>query len=181
MSQKMRWGTSEFYGDALTLPSYQQVLGGIRTGVEVDRSAQQGVTKVVIGDLSGGLRPNPGVGSWLRDLNTYTYNQGLQTRFPSPPILPYAVTNQSAMAAIDISAYVAANIRLHSILSALGTTGLRWYGFLGPNMYRDTSLSNSALAAPTTDNLTTDNVTAVAEVVWNSTRYLVVRSEEHTS
>ena len=171
MGRPVSYGGISFEALAFQLQTYQQLLPGIRTG-GLDRTARQGVQAYVIGDFSGGHRPRPDIAVFQDAANTYLANQGLQTRPPlTAPILPYGVTNQSALAAIDISGYVAANLRIHAILSSLATTGLRWYGFLGPNMYRDTSLTNSALIAPTTDNIA-ENVLGVSEGLWNNTRYL---------
>ena len=169
------WGsTISFRGSRVPTSTMEQGLPRIGTGQDIERSSQVGQTKMRHSDYSDGLTTLTGVQPWAQTLRQYSENQGIQTRLPGLAILPYALTTQAALAAVDISASVAANIRVHSIASSLGATGLRTYFVVDKRLYRDTSLTDPALVAVET---MTDTITAIDEVVFNNIAYLAIAGE----
>ena len=180
VAAEVSWGTVTFKGERIAhLPTNQQV-DRIGIGQEIDRVSQQGVAKAKVSDLSAGIMPRVGVGSWLRDLNIAVYNQGVQCRIPGMAILPFAVTNQTSLTSdANISTYVAANKRRNDVMSSLGSsTGPRFYTTDGGKIVlRNTSVSNPVIVVAHTF---TNNITWMGEMVVNSALALVVCTDGAT-
>lgn len=151
--------------------SDDQVIPGSRVNsAEIDRLTRKGSQPVRFSDFSGGLTHVGGIGNVKNNLNQYGYNQGLVTRIPGALLLPYNPTIQTSITSEqDISAFIAANKRLHALNSAVGDTALRWLFGLGINVFGDTSGTNPAVVQRF--NSGSDYVTAAANLFLNSTNY----------
>lgn len=171
-----------FYGWTLPFKLDSQTTPGLRQGPEIQRVGRETVTPFRL-DAFDRFIARSGVASWERDKTGVYYNEGLMHHVSGSPLLclPYLTTAQSSLAAVDISGYRAANRRAHAIMSSLGSAaGSRFYSFLGPNMYKDTSTSNPALIPPATADNLTDNVTAAAEMIWGGAQALTVATDGAT-
>lgn len=169
-----------FLGTVLPMKLRQQTINAIRTGPETQREARQGITTFAINDLSGGFLPTGMTQDWTRDKNRIYKSEGAICHIPGHISLPFLTTIQTALAAVDVSAYRAARKRVHAINSALGALGLRYYAFLGPNMYEDTSLTNPALRAKVTADNITNNVLSVVEGRWSGVDGLAISTDNTT-
>src|SRR3990167_3158652 len=151
MPEEITWGSGtsliSFRGSRVFPGNPDQGLPRISSGAEIERAALVGVSKIKYGDFTGGLARVTDVQSYLQALNQYAYNEGWQTRHPSP-VLPYVLTTVVALSAVDISAVVAANVRAHAYNSSLGAAGLTWYVVVDKQLYRYTSITDSVLSVP---------------------------------
>ena len=187
MSQRLQLGSVGFNGEVLPFSLSRQTPPALQTGPAIQRAGRQGVTTLVFDDFSKGFLPVSGVARWDQSKGRVYYNQGIMLHLPGLACLPFASTAQTNLqiagpTSIDISGYRAANKRVHSIMSSLGSSsGGRFYAFLGPNMYKDTSTSNAALVAPSTADNLSDNVTSVWAGRANATDYLIVGTDGTTN
>ena len=152
--------------------SDDQVIPGQRVNsAELDRQTRKGQAPIRWGDFSGGLTRISGIGNVRgNNLIQYAYNQGLVTRIPGYLGLPFNPTVQASISSeANISAFIAANKRLHSINAANGDTALRWLAGLGTKLYGDTSSTDPTLLVRTT---LTDSIISTANLRFNSTNYL---------
>ena len=168
----LQWGTLGFQGWTFPISLTSQIVPGLRVGPEVTREGREGIVSFRVDDLSGGMLNTASIMSWARDKNRVYFNEGLYHHIPGILTLPYKLTSQATLKALDVSGYRAANLRVHAITSSLGATGQRWYAFIGPNLYLATSLTDPTLIVPVTADNITENVTAVARLQLNSVNYL---------
>ena len=171
----VEFGNIEIPANLIVQKLQVQNAPAIRQGPEGQRSDQQGMVKMKFSDFTGGLFKR--VGDWTRDGNRYQYNEGLMTHIPGGLYLPYVLTTQTSVTAVDISGYRALNKRVHSINSSIGAAGLRFYAGIGTATYSDTSLTD-----PTLDTHVgfTNNITSMAELVKNNTPYLCAGTDGDT-
>ena len=180
---RLQYGSLGFNGWVLPISLQNQTLNGVRTGPSISRAGREGLTYYREDDFSKGFYAlnTTGTASWDAFKNRVYSNEGVMCHLPGLACLPYATTAQTSLAAVDISGYRAANLRLHQIMSTLGSSaGQRYYAFLGPNMYKDTSTSNPALVAPSTADNLTNNVLCTWSGRFNSTDYLCVGTDGQT-
>ena len=166
-----------FAGRRVLMPTLQQQEPRLGQGEETDRLSRVGLTAIRWSGADGGIRRAGGIGSWKQQLNVIGYNEGIQTRLPGLGILPCALTNQASFIAADFSGAVAANQRLHSANTALGSSGPLWVGAIGARIIRATSLTDAALTVPATSDAVTDLVLSMAELVANNTAYLAISTD----
>jgi hypothetical protein len=181
MSQHLQLGTVGFKGEVLPFALQRQTPPSLQTGPAIQRSGRQGVVSLVFDDFSKGFLPVSGVQRWDQSKGRVYYNQGVMLHLPGLACLPFASTAQAALAAVDISGYRALNRKVHALMSSLGSaSGGRFYAFVGPNMYKDTSTSNAALIAPSVADAITNNVTATWAGKANATDYLIIGTDGQT-
>lgn len=167
-----------FRGRQVAPSTFQQSYSGFRTGPGADRTALTDLTKVKFSDFSGGLDPTPGIKSWLRDLNKFAMNQGWQTRLAGMMVLPFEITNQTALTSDEsVAAAVAAGWRAHAVATSLGGSESRIYIGLGHKVLRNVGSGSSALEVCYT---TTDVITSVAVLNVNGTPRLCVATNGTT-
>lgn len=158
------------WGSRVPVTPHEQGLPRIGTGSEIERAAQQGLTKLKLASFEGGLSHRTGIQPWGSALTEYVMNQGIQTRVPGLAALPYRLITQASLTG-DISSAVASNLRVHAFNTALGASGLRFGFALGNRVYLDTSTTNPALAELSSTAFT-DLCTAIEEqMVANNVRY----------
>src|SRR3990167_4170725 len=123
----IQWGTLGFQGWTFPVSLTSQIVPGLRVGPEVTREGREGIVSFRVDDLSGGMLNTASIMSWARDKNRVYFNEGLYHHIPGILTLPYKLTSQATLKALDVSGYRAANLRVHAITSSLGATGQRWY------------------------------------------------------
>ena len=159
-SREVMFGTIGFRGTRVPINTMDQGLPRIGSGQEIERSAQVGLTKIRHSSYDGGLISVTGTQPWAQVLTNYIQNDGLVTRIPRQLTLPYKLTAQATLDAVNHSGSVAANIRGHAANTSLGTTGLRFIYLIKNYVFTDTSLTDPAIVE-LTDVVWTDTVTAI--------------------
>ncbi|MPZ70942.1 MAG: hypothetical protein GEU71_15675, partial [Actinobacteria bacterium] len=173
----------QFRAERVTPGDVVQVLERLGAGPQFDRLSREGPVTFLQADYSGGLMTRPGIYPVdgvenNRPVGTmFSFNQGLQTRRPGLCILPEAVTNQASITSDEaISAFVAANKRQHQVVTAVGSsTGLIKYVGMGTKLYRVDRTTGAWSVAHTF----TGTITAMAELVVNGDRVLVVARDDN--
>ncbi len=167
-------------GTLMTMRSDEQVIQGSRVNSpEIDRLTRKGQQGIRLVDFQGGLAQYTGIGDVRSDLNKYALNQGLITRIPGALLLPFNPTLQTSMTNdVDVSAFTAAGKRLHSTLSALNDTALRWFGGIGTLILGDTSSSDPALKVRAT--ALTNTITAIGNLYYNGAPCLAFATDGDT-
>ena len=168
-------------GKVLPVRFRPQTVQAIRTGPEVQREARTGINPFAYNDMSGGLMTTSQTQDWQRDKNRIYKSDGGRFAFPSVGALPFKTTLQTALAAVDISGYRAANKRVHAVQSNLGAAYNVIYYLLGPNLYKPTSSSNPALIPPATADNISDGVLSAVETTLAGTRGLLISTDGTTS
>jgi len=143
---------------------------------DAQHDSRVGINTLVIDDLSGGLWDSATIGDWRKDKHHVWYNEGIQCHVPGVAALPYKATNQTTLISADFSGYNAANKRVHGI-----NYNQRWYACLGPYLVKDTSTSSPVLIVPSTNDNITDNVGAIGDCKFNSTRCLTIGAMDGTT
>lgn len=173
--QRITWGDLtnskyvEMWGQRVPVAPHDQGVPRLSTGADIERAAQQGLTKLKFSTHDGGLSHRTGIQPWGSALSEYTMNQGIQTRLSGLAILPYRLTTQTLTG--DISSAVAGNIRAHVFNTALGASGLRWGVAVGNHIYLDTSTTNPELAELSSTAFTNICTAIEEQMVANNTRY----------
>lgn len=187
MSQRIQLGSVGFLGEVFPFALQKQTPPSLQTGPAIQRSGRQGVVSLVLDDYSKGFLPMSGVQRWDQSKGRVYYNQGVMLHMPGLACLAYKSTSVTNLqiagpSSIDISGYRAANKRVHAIMSSLGSaSGGRFYAFVGPNLYKDTSTSSAVLIPSATADNISDNVTATWAGRANATDYLIIGTDGQTS
>lgn len=132
-----------------------------------------------IADLSGGLRPLSTLAGRDEGASTQWYNEGLLALPGGILTLPYKSTAQTALAAVDVTATRTGNGRVHGLMWPTSSGG-RFIATLGPNLYKDTSVSDPALTAPATADNITDDVLAMWTGVINGSYAMIIGTDSTT-
>lgn len=176
MSGRASFAGHSFFYDSVHITSAIQQAEAFREGVEGQRADMLGLVKAQISSLDAGLKLYYRIYSWLQNLNGYAYSEGLQTHVRGGLYLPYLLQLQASITSgEDISGFVAANKRAHPANTSVGATVTRWYCGLGTIFLRETSTSDHSLVVATTSGLPAmTKIAAIADMQFNSTRYLVL-------
>lgn len=154
----IQWGTIGFEAFEVPQGYENQVVPRIGTGSSVSRGGREGVEPLYYDDLSGGFSSLSRVHDWEKEKNKVYFNEGITgTWIPGVATLPYKLTSQATLNAVDHSGFRAANKRVHAAMYQR-----RWYAIIGPQLYKNTSTSNPALTVPATADGLSDVCTAIA-------------------
>lgn len=132
-----------------------------------------------IDDLSAGLRPLSTLASREDGSKYQWYNEGIICLPGGSATLPPKSTAQTTLASVDISGTRAANGRVHGLMWPTSSGGRLIVG-LGPNIYKDTSVSDPALTAPATADNVTDTITAMWTGVINGSFATIIGTNSTT-
>jgi len=175
----IEWGTGtsaiKFNASAVSPLRYVEQFPP-RHAQDAQHDARVGINTLVIDDLSGGLWDSALIGDWRKDKHHVWFNEGIQCHIPGIAALPYKLTTTTSLITADFSGYVTANKRVHGLLY-----DRRAYMCVGPYLIKDTSTSSPIPIVPSTNDNITDNVGAIADAVWNSTRYFTIGAQDGTT
>lgn len=154
-SRLATWAGVDFYQLGFRDEASQQTASRVAQGIEGQRIDLVGVNADSWTDFSGGMVRRAGLHP-RTDLNQVYYNQGLRTDVPYQLTLPYLLTTQATLTAVDHSGFRAANKRVHSVIF-----GSRFVACIGTQLFKDTSTTDPTLIVPATADGITDLVTAL--------------------